>query len=661
MFGRNVISLGVAINLRDNFSRQADEAIGKMQKMNLTAMQLSRNSDKMIGTGYKLMGAGAAMLLPLNSALKEYASYGKILRQIQVSGDLSDAEFKRLKDRIEEVGMKSTYTIQEIGAASLELARQGMPFDILTKSIGSINDVAQATGSNLQNTSKFFSSILSIYPQLKNNTDRLSSILVYASNKSRASIEDLANAYNYMGASAKQMNMPIEESMALLMRLADTGLESSKGGVIADNFIRFYAKFMSSNASKKMKGALASMGLSTQDFRDARGELLSTDKALNVFGRAIKRLQEQGKKEEALSAMGILVGERGKRAGITTEDVMTAFKSQSAYMDQLRNIDPNYAAKASAKVTDGIWGDLDRLKDSILLFKVGVIEPLEPILRIVVKGLTNLVNLATAIGKTPLGGFLTGAVALIGTASLVLGGFNFILGNGIKLILSASTGWNNWRLSAVGAIAQAKAQLLQFLLLQQRSAAITQVQSNQLRYSHTSPLGIQYWRDSRGRFARGPQGGVTTPPFFGAMIGGMGANTGRGLMTRGLFSGLSRFLGPMAAGRLVLGGGAIAGTLTGILPAAMGVITALSLLSGAISYFNRDVEESSSEFEREKLARQQIIKSISLNQAWDLDQTQYQKVMSKPTQITINLDGKESFRKIIQQNEADLFYSLPFE
>lgn len=660
MFGRNVINLGVAITMRDDFTAKAQNAVNSMVKMNAAAHQLARNADKMASTGFSMLGAGAAMLLPIGNAVRSYADYSHILQQIKATtGDITDNEFKSLKDRIKEVGLESVYSINEIGEATRELARQGMPFDVMLKSIGSINDVAQATGTGLQKTSEFFSSIMAIYPETISNTDRLSSILVYSANKSRASIDALAESYNYMGASAKLNNMSIEQSMALLMRLADAGLKGSQGGTVADNLIRYYAKMMSPLASKKTLEGLGMLGLSQKDFIDEQGRVLDIDKALGLVGQRVKYLKDQGKETWASGALSVIFGERGKRAAITTEQAIGMGKNMEDYIQQLKQIDDGLARRQSLEVTNDIWGDLAKLMDSIRIFKNEVIEPLAPILRVIVRGLTTAVQAFTWLGSSKIGSIVVGLVAGLGSILVLWGGFNLLVGKGLKFIMHYGFTWGSWKLNAVGAINSAKAALLQFTMLQQRSAAMAQIQAANLRYSYTSPLGMQYWKGAGGRFQRGPQGGINLPWFLGG-AGGRAAATGL-RSNNMLFRFLSPMLGRSGAFRVASGAAGILGTASGIIPTVMGIVTAGSLLVSAFQMLTGKTDEAADELEKERLARQQVIQSISLNKAWQLRTDQANKLLTPSNNIVINIDGKEAMRKQIQQSDADTYYGLNFE
>jgi TP901 family phage tail tape measure protein len=652
MFGRNVINLGVAIQLEDQFSRKAREVTESMLHMNTTALKLARNADKMASTGFNMLAAGGAMLYPLGNAINVYAEYGHTLAQIGATVEsLTNEQFKALDHKVKEVGMNSVYSVQEIANATRELARQGMPYEVLLKSIGSINDVAQATGTSLQTVSEFYSSMLAIYPETLKNTDRLSSQMVYAANKSRASVDALQNSFNYMGASARQMNMPVSHSLALLMRLADAGLKGSQGGTVADNFIRFYAKSMGPLAGKRQLQGLSMMGLSQKDFQDAEGNLLSVDKALQLIGSRLKMM----KSKDAQSAVSAAFGERGKRAFITVEQAISSAKSMEGYINGLEQVQSDYASKQSAKVVDNIWGDIARLKDALMIMKLEVIEPLEPVLRLVTQAFTKAVNIATYLGSTKIGSGILMLTAGIGSALVIYGAFNLLVGKGIKFIVHYAFGWRQWKNTAVGGINAAAAALMRLTLLQQRSAALTQIQAQGLRYSHTSALGVNYWRGANGRFARGPQGGAS---FGGGALFGMGAlgNTNPAVMQRAMAmrygATIGGMLGSMGSMFSLIGRWAFP---------ILSVVSLLGLAADALGLFKTKTDEAKDALDAEKKARSVIMERVSMNRSWQVTGNQADQMLGKQQYIIINVDGEEKIKKLIDQSDRDTYHSISFE
>jgi TP901 family phage tail tape measure protein len=655
MFGRNIISLGVAVNLQNNFSSQANVVTQSMIGMNSQVTKLVANSNRMAHNGMNSIIAGAAILLPFNAALKTYAEYTHTLAQIKATGELTDRQLVTLGGRIKEVGIGSVFTIQQIAEATRELARQGMPFGTMMQSIGSISDIGQATGSSIQNTSEFMSDLMSIYPNTIKQTDRLASQIVLASNRSRSSVEELANSFHYVGASARLLNMPIEHSTALLMRLADVGLKGTIGGTTADNFLRFYARAvgkMPGAKDGKAQNALAALGLSGKDFIDASGHLMRIDEALHLMMSRVKQVKSEAQRS---SLIGAIFGERGKKASLIDQPSMTPGKSMDGYIKSLTNIDPNLAKKQAWETTNNLWGDIARLKDAIFLLKVNVIEPLAPALRIVTRSLTTGLQIASAIGSSKVGSFLLGVVVVAGSALTVWGAFNLIVGKSIQLLVSSVPAWGAVRNAAVNSNRAASSSLLQLIGLQRASAGATlaQIQANrQLQYAYTSPLGIQYWRNQRGQFTRGPQTHMNTGQ--GLMYGALGSV--------GMLGGSSRLARTAVSygsfGRTVYG---LTSAAAGLVPKLLGWGFALSLAWSAIDLFRDHTNDAADAARKEALARAKVIEVIPLNRQFQLTQPEYKEVMKKPTQIIINLDGREAMRKLINEKDTETYLGLNYE
>jgi TP901 family phage tail tape measure protein len=654
MFGRNVISLGVSIELQDRFSKNADNAVAKMNSMNATAIKLSRSADKMASSGFSAITASAAMLYPMTHAVRQFADHSHNLQQIRATvGDLSEKQFKALDERIQQVGLNSVFTIQEIGNATKELAKQGMPYDLLIKSIGSINDVAQATGSTIEGTSGLFSNLLSLFPEFKDRTDKMASIMVMGANKSRASVDSLTESFKYMGTTSRQMGMSLESSTALLMRLADVGLKGSIGGTVADNLLRYYAKATSENFSTKaQQKGLGFLGLRPQDFRDEVGNILKIDKALELVGSRLRALPDSAK-EEGLASLSAIFGERGKRAFATTEQAITLTKSMTGYEQLLRGVDSGYAAAQAKKVTDDIWGDLARLKDAIVVMYIKIVQPLEPALRMITQIATSLVTVLGKMGSTKIGSILIGIGAAGATVLGVWGMFNLVLGKGLKFLLHYAFGWKGWKNTAVGSINAAAAAMMRLVHAQQLSAVAAAAQAQGLTYVGMNARGSMNWRNARGRilpWGQGPQANVRTPAMVG-MFGAAGAGVKSNWGAR-ILAGI-----PGISTRTAVGmAGGIARALPVIGQWAMGLTLAYSVFD----MFTSKTREATDAIEAETRARKSAYMELSLNKSWQLAPEQAQKILTKPTQVIINLDGKEAMNRIIEQNNNEEAYQLAF-
>lgn len=655
MFGRNIISLGVAVNLQNNFSSQAGVVTKSMIGLNATAVRLAANSQRMISNGFSGMLAGAAILYPFNEALKTYGEYVHIIAQIKATGELTGSQLSHVSDKIKEVGRGSVYTVQQIAEATRELARQGMPFNVLMKSIGSISDIGQATGTNIQASSEFMSDLMSIYPESIRNTDLLASRMVLASNRSRASIESLAHSFHYFGATAKLLDMPLTQSTALLMRLADVGLKGHVGGTTADNAMRFYARAIGRLPGDKLGKsgkALAIMGLGPSNFKEADGHLMRLDRALELMMSRVSKIKDRATR---LNIIGAIFGERGKKAATIANEAMPG-KSMADYVKQLEGIDPALAKRQAWETTNNIWGDIAKLKDAIYLLKINVIEPLAPALRIVVKTLTSGVDLVSRIGSSKAGSYLLGLMVVIGGALTIWGSLNFLIGKGFQLLMSTVPAWAKFGVASRSATGQAATGYAALIALQRASLGLTNAQTTAqraLQYQYTNYNGVRIWRNPQtGRYAQGPQTHMNTGQ--GLMYGAIGS--------AGLLGGSSRLARTAvsygARGRMLYG---LAGTVAGIVPKLLGWGFALSVAWSAIDLFRDHTNDAAEALKKENEERARILEIIPLDREFQMPYKQYQQVMQKPNQIIINLDGREYMRKLINEKDTETYLGLNYE
>lgn len=286
----------------------ADSAIANMGKterafggLNKQAEQMKKGMDGvrqgLTDVGTVGIAAGAAG----GFAVKKFADFGKQMGAVKaVLGKEAEGSFATLEARAKELGATTSFTAVQAGEAMENLARAGMkPAEILA-AVGPVLDAAAAEGMDLATASAIVSKNLTMFGLKAGEAGRVADTLAYVSAKSNSSIVSLQEGLKYVGPTARDMGVSLEETTAVLGALADIGKEGSLSGTSLQNAML--------QVAQKAKDGYVQVGkFSAKIEKTDDGSV----KLLDTFQNITKAIaQETDKTKQAALAMKLL-GIRG--------------------------------------------------------------------------------------------------------------------------------------------------------------------------------------------------------------------------------------------------------------------------------------------------------------------------------------------------------------
>lgn len=217
------------------FGRGAS-AIGDYDSKLQTAAGNIRSAGSVLGSA--AIGAGlynaAQAAMHFNSEIQQIgpllSDNGRITAQVtQELNQMSESSLKWAQ----QYGM-STHSIND---AMTELVRRGFTAQQTLGSMPAILNASRASGEDLGIVMKATASAVEMFglkanttsEQIK-NTNRVTDVLTVAANKTASSFEDISAAMTYVGPTAAQAHMSIEQVAAAIGALSNRGIEASTAG-----------------------------------------------------------------------------------------------------------------------------------------------------------------------------------------------------------------------------------------------------------------------------------------------------------------------------------------------------------------------------------------------------------------------------------------------
>ncbi|WP_289772189.1 phage tail tape measure protein [Bacteroides acidifaciens] len=157
-------------------------------------------------------------------------------RLAAILGTTSD-QIKELTLDAKRLGATTKYTASEATELQIELAKLGFTRKEILDATESVLRFAQATGAELGEAASLTGGALRMFNADTRETERYVSAMAVATTKSALSFSYLATALPIVGPVAKAFNFSIEDTLALVGKLADAGFDASMSATATRNIL----------------------------------------------------------------------------------------------------------------------------------------------------------------------------------------------------------------------------------------------------------------------------------------------------------------------------------------------------------------------------------------------------------------------------------------
>lgn len=219
-----IVAKGYGNILRSNVAGGLNEVrigVGSMVKGMVGAQAVISGFQKLIG----LFKSGVQSIVDFEAANSKLAA---------ILGTTSK-NIKDLTTDAQRLGAATKYTASQATALQIELAKLGFSKNEILQSTEGILKFAQATGAELPEAAALAGAALRMFNADTSETERYVSTMAVATTKSALSFSYLQTAMPIVGPVAKAFNFQIEDTLALLGKLADSGFDASMAATALRN------------------------------------------------------------------------------------------------------------------------------------------------------------------------------------------------------------------------------------------------------------------------------------------------------------------------------------------------------------------------------------------------------------------------------------------
>ena len=359
------------------------------------------------GAIYKVVDAFVA-------GIKEIATFDQALRNLDaIMGDVTNAQLSIMGDKMLEVAKRTMFSTGEISNGMTLLAQSGLSTEESLMALDAVANLATGTLSTLQETSDLVTTTMRAFKIEAIEVNRVSDVMASAINGSKLTIDKLRIAFNYVGASAAQVGLELEETAASMMLLANSGLRASTTGT---GLRQVLAKLVAPSRALR------------EEFEHHGIALDQVNPSLVGYETALKNLAvvlyDAEKKTVDMSKAYDLFKLRGAQAAAIIIEGFTSGK----YHEALESLyETGTAEEMAAKQSEGLMVSFKNMKDTAATAAVALGESgLTGILKVLVNSLQKFMQSMEWVAKNSFGSAIIQAVALATSIKLVASGFMYL-------------------------------------------------------------------------------------------------------------------------------------------------------------------------------------------------------------------------------------------
>ena len=263
--------------------------------------------------------------------------------KLQAIADATNTQMSSLKASIFDVAANSRFATTDLVKISQTLAQAGVSAGQMTDVLRSVTTLANASGSSPDEAVNLVTSALGAFQLQAGESARVADLMTAALNRTKLTVQQTGQAIQYVGSTAYEQNIGLEQLLATIGAVAQAGVKS--GSTIGTGFRQFLVDLQT--PTEKLDFQLKALGLTQAD----------VDVKTRGLAAVLETLKNAG------------FGSSQAYAGLETRAAafyLTA-KNNVDVIDQLQLAfaDQGAAAKANERAMDSLTAQWQRFKNLV--------------------------------------------------------------------------------------------------------------------------------------------------------------------------------------------------------------------------------------------------------------------------------------------------------
>jgi TP901 family phage tail tape measure protein len=181
--------------------------------------------------------------------------------KLQAIANATDTQMQTLRGSIFAIGETSRFATTDLIKISQTLAQAGVAAGDMQKVLASVTTLATASGSTPEEAVQLVTSALGSFQLSASESSRVADLMTEALNRTKLTVQQVGQAIQYVGATAYEQNISLEQLLATVGSVAQAGIKS--GSTIGTGFRQFLVDLQ--DPSKKLTEQLTLLKLTSAD------------------------------------------------------------------------------------------------------------------------------------------------------------------------------------------------------------------------------------------------------------------------------------------------------------------------------------------------------------------------------------------------------------
>ena len=418
----NSLEIGIALVLQDRFSNQAKDASAAIKRLhNEAKMAVTANLQTAEGILGGIYDGFVGVASGIKNTVLQGAEFIDTMTTVSAITNSTKKELEMLSETAQSLGLETMFGSQDIASGMKYLAMAGNTVEQVNDMIKGAAYVANATGMELGGKGGAADLITNVMKTFKiegtGASELIGDQLTKATLSANISMTDLAESIKYSAADMVILKKELPEVAAMIGTLGNAGIQGSMAGTSLGNMARYLIKAF--NPKTDAYSFLQKMGLSQQDFVDAKGDLIDFGDIMEKISKGVERLPSTDRSK----AIGAIFGIRGQRAA---NAIMNDLEGYRNLLDQIQNNSAGFAKSIVDKRMNTLAGSIDKVSSAWENLKVAFVEQIAPTLMPILNTVSSIIEAVREFVSTPFGSvasqifLISTFVGLVGTKVLQL-------------------------------------------------------------------------------------------------------------------------------------------------------------------------------------------------------------------------------------------------
>lgn len=418
----NSLEIGIALVLQDRFSNQAKDASAAIKRLhNEAKMAVTANLQTAEGILGGIYDGFVGVASGIKNTVLQGAEFIDTMTTVSAITNSTKEELEMLSETAQSLGLETMFGSRDIASGMKYLAMAGNTVEQVNDMIKGAAYVANATGMELGGKGGAADLITNVMKTFKiegtGASELIGDQLTKATLSANISMTDLAESIKYSAADMVILKKELPEVAAMIGTLGNAGIQGSMAGTSLGNMARYLIKAF--NPKTDAYSFLQKMGLSQQDFVDAKGDLIDFGDIMEKISKGVERLPSTDRSK----AIGAIFGIRGQRAA---NAIMNDLEGYRNLLDQIQNNSAGFAKSIVDKRMNTLAGSIDKVSSAWENLKVTFVEQIAPTLMPILNTVSSIIEAVREFVSTPFGSvasqifLISTFVGLVGTKVLQL-------------------------------------------------------------------------------------------------------------------------------------------------------------------------------------------------------------------------------------------------